>query len=73
MDNATPVSVEEIRQLAKRPGWSKARLAKAAGLHSNSLRDLDNEDWNPRLSTLEAVSAVVRAERDAEPVSGEAA
>lgn len=41
-----------IRVSTRLPGWSKARLADAAGLHLNALQDCDGEDWDPTLSTL---------------------
>lgn len=44
--------IENIRNLVASGDASKAGLARAAGLHPNSLRKLDNEDWNPTADTL---------------------
>lgn len=42
-----------------------AKVARATGLHYNTLRDMrDNPDTNPKLRTMETISAYL-AERDA--------
>ena len=50
--------------IAQQPKWSRFSLAEAAGLHRNTLRDLDSPDWNPRIETLRrALTAIERIER----------
>ena len=44
--------IERVRALVAKGDATKAGLAKAAGLHANSLRRLDEEDWNPTADTL---------------------
>jgi 3,4-dihydroxy 2-butanone 4-phosphate synthase/GTP cyclohydrolase II len=41
-------------------------LARAAGLHANSLRNLDDADWNPTSETLKKLESYL-AERDSGP------
>ncbi len=48
---STPL-IENVRSLVASGEVSKAGLARAAGLHPNSLRKLDEEDWNPTAETL---------------------
>jgi 3,4-dihydroxy 2-butanone 4-phosphate synthase / GTP cyclohydrolase II len=48
---STPL-IENVRSLVASGEASKAGLAKAAGLHPNSLRKLDDDDWNPTAETL---------------------
>ena len=45
-------TIERIRMLAGDSGESRSGLARAAGLHANSLRNLDEHDWNPTSDTL---------------------
>ena len=44
--------IERVRALVAKGDATKAGLAKAAGLHANSLRRLDEDDWNPTADTL---------------------
>jgi len=44
--------IERIRNAVSERGISRSGLARAAGLHPNSLRSLDEEDWNPTAETL---------------------
>jgi 3,4-dihydroxy 2-butanone 4-phosphate synthase/GTP cyclohydrolase II len=48
---STPL-IERVRALVASGDVTKAGLAKAAGLHANSLRRLDEDDWNPTADTL---------------------
>ena len=48
---STPL-IDNIRSLVASGEASKAGLARAAGLHPNSLRKLDDDDWNPTAETL---------------------
>lgn len=44
--------VEKVRALVSGGTMSKAGLARAAGLHANTLRDCSEESWNPTADTL---------------------
>ncbi|MAW99306.1 MAG: 3,4-dihydroxy-2-butanone-4-phosphate synthase [Sphingomonas sp.] len=44
--------IDRIRDLVASGETSKAGLARAAGLHANSLRRLEEADWNPTAETL---------------------
>lgn len=43
---------EKVRQIVTEGGMTRAGLARAAGLHANTLRDCTETDWNPSLETL---------------------
>jgi 3,4-dihydroxy 2-butanone 4-phosphate synthase/GTP cyclohydrolase II len=44
--------LDRVRDHLVETGLSRSGLAKAAGLHANTLRDLDAADWNPTADTL---------------------
>ncbi|PAL21663.1 3,4-dihydroxy-2-butanone-4-phosphate synthase [Sphingopyxis sp. GW247-27LB] len=44
--------IDRIRGIVDDGTMSRSGLARAAGLHANSLRDLDSEGWNPTADTL---------------------
>ncbi|QDK32449.1 MULTISPECIES: 3,4-dihydroxy-2-butanone-4-phosphate synthase [Sphingomonadaceae] len=44
--------IEQVRKLVAEGGMSKSGLARAAGLHANTLRDCTEPDWNPTAETL---------------------
>lgn len=44
--------IEKVRRLVTEGGMSRSGLARASGLHANTLRDLDQADWNPTAETL---------------------
>ena len=44
--------ITRIRRLVSEGGMSRSGLARAAGLHANTLRDLMDEAWNPTAETL---------------------
>ena len=44
--------IERVRQLVGDGNMSRAGLARAAGLHANTLRDCTEESWNPTSDTL---------------------
>lgn len=44
--------IDRVRSLVASGDITKAGLARAAGLHANSLRRLDEADWNPTADTL---------------------
>ncbi len=50
-------TIERIRKALAATGLSRSGLARAAGLHANSLRDLDSDDWNPTAETLSKLEA----------------
>lgn len=44
--------ITKARALVREGTMSRSGLARAAGLHANSLRRLDEADWNPTVETL---------------------
>lgn len=44
--------IDRIRSIVDGGAISRSGLARAAGLHANSLRDLDSPGWNPTADTL---------------------
>ncbi|WP_022682477.1 3,4-dihydroxy-2-butanone-4-phosphate synthase [Sphingobium bisphenolivorans] len=44
--------IDTVRSLVTDGGMSRSGLARAAGLHANSLRRLGDSDWNPTADTL---------------------
>ncbi|QUT06153.1 3,4-dihydroxy-2-butanone-4-phosphate synthase [Sphingobium phenoxybenzoativorans] len=44
--------IDSLRNLVTEGGLSRSGLARAAGLHANSLRRLGESDWNPTADTL---------------------
>ena len=42
-----PNVIERVRQLVVEGGMTRAGLARAAGLHANTLRDCTEAAWNP--------------------------
>jgi len=44
--------IDRIRRLVVDGGMSRSGLARAAGLHANTLRDLTEPGWNPTADTL---------------------
>ena len=44
--------LDRVRRLVNDGGMSRAGLARAAGLHANTLRDCTEEGWNPTADTL---------------------
>src|SRR3546814_14185669 len=44
--------IDTVRSLVTEGGMSRSGLARAAGLHANSLRRLGEADWNPTAETL---------------------
>ncbi|MES2493290.1 MAG: 3,4-dihydroxy-2-butanone-4-phosphate synthase [Pseudomonadota bacterium] len=45
-------TIERVRQLIAAGTMTRAGLARAAGLHANSLRDCTEAEWNPTSDTL---------------------
>ncbi len=49
--------IDTVRTLVNEGGMSRSGLARAAGLHANSLRKLGETDWNPTAETLGKLEA----------------
>jgi 3,4-dihydroxy 2-butanone 4-phosphate synthase / GTP cyclohydrolase II len=58
------LTIEKIRTEVAERGISRSGLARAAGLHANTLRDLDAADWNPTAETLRKLEAYLSANSD---------
>lgn len=58
-DEKIPRHPDKVRTAVDRQAISKAELARRAGLHANSLSDVESPDWNPRWRTLEALCVAV--------------
>ncbi|MFC0203368.1 3,4-dihydroxy-2-butanone-4-phosphate synthase [Novosphingobium soli] len=58
--------IEKVRRLVADGGMSKSGLARAAGLHANTLRDCTEPDWNPTAETLGKLERVLFANDDRE-------
>jgi 3,4-dihydroxy 2-butanone 4-phosphate synthase/GTP cyclohydrolase II len=58
--------IARLRDLVASGEESKAGMARAAGLHANSLRALDEDDWNPTSDTLRKLESWL-ADRNAGP------
>jgi 3,4-dihydroxy 2-butanone 4-phosphate synthase/GTP cyclohydrolase II len=56
--------IEQVRKLVTDGGMSKAGLARAAGLHANTLRDCTEPDWNPTADTLGKLERVLFSNDD---------
>ncbi|MFM9853156.1 MAG: 3,4-dihydroxy-2-butanone-4-phosphate synthase [Sphingomonadaceae bacterium] len=56
--------IQKVRNLVTQGGMSKSGLARAAGLHANTLRDLEEEDWNPTAETLRKLETFLFANDD---------
>ncbi len=56
----TDTITTRLRSLIADAGETKSGIARAAGLHANSLRNLDEEDWNPTAETLRKLESWLR-------------
>lgn len=56
--------IEQVRKLVAEGGMSKSGLARAAGLHANTLRDCTEPDWNPTADTLTKLERVMFSNDD---------
>jgi 3,4-dihydroxy 2-butanone 4-phosphate synthase / GTP cyclohydrolase II len=54
-------SIDRIREHVTSGKVSRSGLARAAGLHANTLRDLDAPDWNPTAETLRKLETYLSA------------
>ncbi len=57
--------IEKLRSLVTDGGMSRSGLARAAGLHANTLRDLESPDWNPTAETLRKLETFIFSNDDA--------
>ncbi|MCA0908876.1 3,4-dihydroxy-2-butanone-4-phosphate synthase [Qipengyuania gaetbuli] len=60
-------TIEKVRTLISQGLMTRAGLARAAGLHANTLRDCAEESWNPTADTLGKLEAFLEA-NDETPV-----
>jgi 3,4-dihydroxy 2-butanone 4-phosphate synthase/GTP cyclohydrolase II len=51
------ILIDRLRDLVSSGGISRSGLARAAGLHANSLRTLEDSDWNPTADTLKKLES----------------
>jgi 3,4-dihydroxy 2-butanone 4-phosphate synthase/GTP cyclohydrolase II len=58
--------IQRLRDLVSKGSVSRSGLARAAGLHANTLRDLDAPDWNPTAETLRKLESYLQ-QREARP------
>ena len=56
--------IERVRELVSEGRMSRAGLARAAGLHANTLRDCAEPEWNPTTETLGKLERVLFANDD---------
>ena len=54
----------KIRGKARRKGISRFRLALSAGISENGLKDLWDEDWAPRITTLRKLETALATLKD---------
>ena len=59
--------IDRVRQLVSDGGMTRAGLARAAGLHANTLRDCTEPDWNPTSETMGKLERFLMA-NDERPV-----
>ncbi len=57
-------TITRVRELVASGEITKAGLARASGLHSNTLRDCAEEDWNPTAETLAKLADFLEANDD---------
>ncbi len=59
--------LHRVRSYLSQPNVTKAGLAAKAGLHPNTLRDADKDDWNPTADTLRKLEPYLPAADAPEP------
>lgn len=57
-------TITQVRDLLASGSYTKAGIARAAGLHANTLRDTSEPDWNPTAETLTKLQKFVDANDD---------
>jgi 3,4-dihydroxy 2-butanone 4-phosphate synthase/GTP cyclohydrolase II len=63
-EGADMSTLERVRSLVTDGEISKAGLARAAGLHANTLRDCTEASWNPTTETVAKLEAFLNASDD---------
>ncbi|WP_339707006.1 3,4-dihydroxy-2-butanone-4-phosphate synthase [uncultured Sphingosinicella sp.] len=58
------ILIETIRGLVSKGDVSRSGLARAAGLHANTLRDIDSPEWNPTAETLRKLELYMASNSD---------
>lgn len=61
--------IERLRAIVDDGAMSRSGLARAAGLHANSLRDLDSPGWNPTADTLRKLETWLAHGSDLSPMA----
>ena len=61
--------ISRVRVLVEEGSVTKSGLARAAGLHANTLRDLDAAEWNPTAETLRKLEDWMAYGSDASPMA----
>lgn len=56
--------IQQVREHIVQSGVSRSGLARAAGLHANTLRDLDSPEWNPTAETLRKLESYLSSNDD---------
>lgn len=66
--------IMRVREFATNNRIRPARLAKMADLHPNTLRDIQSDEWNPRLTTLlaleGAIAEFIHSQGQTQPANG---
>ena len=57
-------TITRVRDLVTSNTMTRAGLARAAGLHANTLRDCTEDTWNPTAETLAKLDAFLEANAD---------
>ncbi|MEP0392517.1 MAG: 3,4-dihydroxy-2-butanone-4-phosphate synthase [Erythrobacter sp.] len=57
-------TITQVRDLIHQGAYTKAGIARAAGLHANTLRDASEPDWNPTADTLTKLQKFLDANDD---------
>ena len=63
-------TIEKVRTLVSQGLMTRAGLARAAGLHANTLRDCAEESWNPTADTLGKLEAFLEANDETQVIVG---
>jgi 3,4-dihydroxy 2-butanone 4-phosphate synthase / GTP cyclohydrolase II len=61
--------IDRVRVLVEEGSVTKSGLARAAGLHANTLRDLDAAEWNPTTETLRKLEDWLTYGADGSPMA----
>jgi 3,4-dihydroxy 2-butanone 4-phosphate synthase/GTP cyclohydrolase II len=63
------ILIDRVRSLVAEGTATRSGLARAAGLHANSLRSLDEADWNPTADTLRKLEAYLGGRRPSRAIA----